>query len=97
MVKWADYKKQITVLDQEEIKELEIVAQIISRRKKLGITQSQLAEAAGLQQSAIARLEREGAVPRLDTLNKVSKALGLKLALVSDEENSATTELAIHC
>lgn len=79
---WADYKRQITALDQTEIEQLEIVAQLISRRKKLGITQYELAERSGLKQSAIARLEREGAVPRLDTLEKVSHALGLKIALI---------------
>lgn len=89
---WADYKKQITALDQTEVEQLEIVAQLISRRKKLGITQYELAERSGLKQSAIARLEREGAVPRLDTLEKVSHALGLKIALI--DENSATTEYA---
>ncbi|MFZ0443590.1 MAG: helix-turn-helix transcriptional regulator [Bacillus sp. (in: firmicutes)] len=89
---WADYKKQITALDQTEIEQLEIVAQLISRRKQLGLTQYELAERSGLKQSAIARLEREGAVPRLDTLKKVSHALGLKIMLI--DENSATKDFA---
>lgn len=91
---WADYKKQITALNQTEIKQLEIVAQLISRRKQLGYTQNELAERSGLKQSAIARLEREGAVPRLDTLEKVSHALGLTIALT--DENSTTKEYANH-
>ncbi|HEO8422733.1 helix-turn-helix domain-containing protein [Niallia sp. FSL W8-0635] len=83
-MKWADYQKQITALNSEELEHIEIVAHLVSRRIKLGLTQRDVAELSGLKQSAIARLEKEGAIPRLDTLEKVSKALGLKLALVED-------------
>jgi transcriptional regulator with XRE-family HTH domain len=89
---WADYKKQLTSLDQSEVEQIELVAQLIIRRKTLGLTQKELAERTGLKQAAIARLEREGAIPRLDTLEKVSKALGLKIALV--DENATSKELA---
>lgn len=89
---WADYKKQITSIDQAELEQIELVAQLIIRRKNLGLTQKDLADRAGLKQSAIARLEREGAIPRLDTLEKISKALGLKVALI--DENSASKEFA---
>ncbi|MGD6817994.1 helix-turn-helix domain-containing protein [Metabacillus sp. 84] len=88
---WADYKKQITSLDQSEIEQIELVAQLIIRRKTLGLTQRELAERTGLKQAAIARLEREGAIPRLDTLEKVAKALGLKLTLI--DENATSKEV----
>lgn len=90
---WADYKRQITSLDQEELQQIELVAQLIVRRKELGLSQRDLAGRTGLKQSAIARLEREGVIPRLDTLEKVSKALGLRLALV--EEDACTSECAM--
>ncbi|MTH54246.1 helix-turn-helix domain-containing protein [Bacillus mangrovi] len=88
---WADFKKQITSLDQSEIEQIELVAQLIIRRKTLGLTQRELAERTGLKQAAIARLEREGAIPRLDTLEKVAKALGLKLTLI--DENATSKEV----
>jgi len=90
---WADYKRQITSLEKEELQQIELVAQLIVRRKQLGLSQRDLAEQTGLKQSAIARLEREGAIPRLDTLEKVSKALGLKLALI--EEDACTPKFAM--
>ncbi|RYG71627.1 XRE family transcriptional regulator [Lentibacillus lipolyticus] len=92
-MKWADYKKQITAIDQAELEQIELVAQIINHRKKLGITQKELAEMAGLKQSAIARLESEGSIPRLDTLEKVTKALGLKIVLIDEDavSNKITT------
>ena len=86
---WADYKRQITSLDQEELRQIELVAQLIVRRKRLGLTQRDLAEMTGLKQSAIARLEREGAIPRLDTLEKVSKALGLRVALIEEDTDNS--------
>lgn len=89
---WADYKKQLVSMDQVELEQIELVAQLIIRRKNLGLTQRELAEKTGLKQSAIARLEREGAIPRLDTLERVSKALGLKLTLI--DENATSIECA---
>lgn len=84
---WSDYKKEITALDSAELKTLEIVAQLVQRRLELKLTQSELANKTGLKQAAIARLESEKAIPRLDTLEKVTQALNLELALVK-EDNS---------
>ncbi len=50
-------------------------------RHAAGLTQSQLAARAGTSQSVIARLEREGANPRLSTLEKVIAAAGKSLVL----------------
>lgn len=83
IMRWADYKKQITALDEDRIEQIEIVAELVSHRKKLGLTQAELAERSGLKQSAIARIEREGAIPRLDTFEKVVRGLGLKITLES--------------
>lgn len=85
-MKWADYKKGITALSKSEINEIEIVAQLIHRRKQLGFTQQQLGELAGLKQEAIARLEREVSIPRLDTLEKIAQALGMRVALIENDE-----------
>ncbi|MEH6943049.1 helix-turn-helix domain-containing protein [Bacillus sp. JJ722] len=92
-MKWADYKKQLKSLDQEELEQIAIVAQLITRRKVLGLTQRDLAEMTGLKQAAIARLEREGAIPRLDTLEKIAKALNLKLVLI--DENAVSKDMSI--
>ena len=47
-----------------------------------GMTQKELAQAACLTQSVIARLESKKATPQLDTLLKVASALGCDIAVV---------------
>lgn len=47
-----------------------------SRREKLGLTQQQVADAAGIAQPTYARLESGGREnPRIDTVEKLAKAL----------------------
>jgi len=59
-----------------------VIDELVAIRKERGLTQAQLAEAAALAQSAIARLERKAAIPQLDTLLKVAAALGCDIAVV---------------
>ena len=46
------------------------------------MTQTELAKAASLTQSVIARLESKKAMPQLDTLVRVAAALGCALEIV---------------
>ena len=59
-----------------------IINRLIDERHNKRMTQKDLAEAASLTQSAIARLESKKAVPQLDTLLKVAAALGCSLEIV---------------
>lgn len=89
MGKWSDVVagvRAISGAEKQEIRLLDaIVAVIVKRREFLGWTQQQVAEKCGLTQTAIARLENQGAIPRMDTLIKVADALGLKVQLVPVE------------
>ncbi len=62
--------------------EVELIGKLIEAREAKGLTQEQLAKAAGVTQSAIARLERMKATPQIDTLFKVLTPMGYKLAIV---------------
>jgi len=66
--------------------EVELIGKLIEARATKGFTQSQLAEAAGIKQSAIARMENLKAIPQIDTLFKVLTPMGYKLAIVSSDE-----------
>lgn len=60
-----------------------LIDRLIEERHRQGKTQQQqLAQASGLPQSVIARLESKKATPQLDTLMKVATALDCELALV---------------
>jgi predicted transcriptional regulator len=56
-------------------------ALIRESRRAAGLTQAELARRVKVTQPVIARLEREGANPRLETLDKVIAATGLSLEL----------------
>ena len=52
-----------------------IADQVAERRQELGLSQRELAELVGTTQSAVARLERGGRPPRIDTLLRIADAL----------------------
>lgn len=59
-----------------------LAAQVIARRHELGLTQRQLAAAAGIHQSEISDIERGASAPSYRTLAKVARGLRTEVALV---------------
>jgi transcriptional regulator with XRE-family HTH domain len=51
-------------------------------RRRAGLTQRELARAAGVPQPAVSRIERDHVSPRLDTLDVLLRRCGLSLDLV---------------
>ncbi|MCL2321503.1 MAG: helix-turn-helix transcriptional regulator [Oscillospiraceae bacterium] len=75
----------LTEAEKDEIElKIELAGKLIEAREKKGITQEQLATMTGLKQPAIARLEKMETIPQIDTLSKVLRALGYKLAIVPE-------------
>jgi len=56
-----------------------IADKVAERRSQMGMSQRELAELCGTTQSAIARLERGGRPPRIDTLLRIAEALDCEL------------------
>ena len=86
---WEDYKKDAKALDpsiKQDIEEMEtlaaIVSTIIERRNELGISQRELADICGLPHSSVARIESCTVKPKVETLIKIMKPLGLRLSAV---------------
>jgi predicted transcriptional regulator len=52
-----------------------IAEKVSERRVQMDLSQRELAELCGTTQSAIARLERGGRPPRIDTLLRIAEAL----------------------
>ena len=85
---WEDYKKDTITTNpniKKDIEEMEILASIVSaiieKRKKLGITQRELAKICGLPHSSIARIESCSVKPNVETLIKIMLPLGLTLSV----------------
>ena len=77
----------ISSADRAKIEfEVELIGKLIEARESKGLTQAQLAEAAGIKQSAVARLESLKVTPQIDTLFKILTPMGYKLAIVPIEK-----------
>jgi predicted transcriptional regulator len=59
----------------------QIADRVVERRSALGLSQRELAELCGTTQSSIARLERGGRPPRIDTLLRIAEALQCDLVV----------------
>ncbi len=87
---WDGFKKNIKDVDsivKNDIDEMEtlalIISTIIKRRNELGYSQRDLAEICGLPHSSVARIEAYTVKPKVDTLIKIMKPLGLTLSVVT--------------
>ena len=59
----------------------QIAERVAEQRMAKGLSQRQLAELCGTTQSSIARLERGGRPPRIDTLLRIAEALDSELVV----------------
>jgi predicted transcriptional regulator len=59
----------------------QIADNVAARRAEMGLSQRELAALVGTTQSAIARLERGGRPPRIDTLLNIADALQCELVV----------------
>jgi predicted transcriptional regulator len=59
----------------------DIADKVAARRLEMSLSQRELAELCGTTQSAIARLERGGRPPRIDTLLRIAEALECELVV----------------
>ncbi|NBH02538.1 helix-turn-helix transcriptional regulator [Amycolatopsis sp. SID8362] len=59
----------------------ELGAEVRTLREERGWTQTELAERAGMTQSAMARLEAGGTIPTLPFLERVAAALQMRLSI----------------
>ena len=95
MSEWSELVGGLQSVSEAEKQRIKMMARlvesIVDRRKELGLTQEEVALRAGIRQSAVARLEGGGAIPRLDTLVTIAIGLGLDLQFIkcSMEEQAA--------
>lgn len=66
----------------------ELIDRLAEHRRRLGLSQTEVAARMGTSQSAVARLERGDADVRLSTLERYAGALGRRLGWASGERPS---------
>lgn len=62
-----------------------LIAELVERRRKVGMSQAQLAERIGTSQRTISQLENLAHEPKLGTLVVWARAVGLQLAWSHDQ------------
>ncbi len=88
MKTWNEYKNHVKSIDPVAGKDLEeieeqaaIISAVIKTRTELGMSQRDLAAICGIPQSSVARIEAHTTTPKLDTLIKIMRPLGLRLTV----------------
>jgi transcriptional regulator with XRE-family HTH domain len=71
--------------DQARLR-FELGEAVRSRREELGWSQRQLAERAGMTQPGVARFEAGGTTPTIPVLERLARALGLRLTVTLDPD-----------
>lgn len=69
-------------------------SQLIELRKRHNLSQEQVADRAGIDQSEISKLERGSGNPTKKTLDRVARVLGARLGLIEDADPSQSAEPA---
>ena len=87
---WEDCNNHVKATDHATKSDIEIIEEltslissIIAKRNELGMSQRDLAAECGLPQSSVARVESFKTIPKLDTLLKLMRPLGLKLQTIN--------------
>ncbi len=69
-------------------------AHLFQLRDRAGMTQSKLAEVTNLSVDLISRIERGERAPSLESIEKISKALGVRLSELFNFENEEISVLS---
>lgn len=88
---WNNLKNDETaklVIESSE-KTIEIIQKLINERRRLGLSQRELAEKCGMKQSALARIETFSVTPQINTLIKIAKVVGVIIVAYTEEEQAA--------
>lgn len=75
----------------QETKFSALLSKVLAAAKASGIDQRELALRAGIRPETLSRLKRKGRGD-LDTLDRMARGVGLRLALVADDDLTARIE-----
>lgn len=70
----------------------DLIGSLVRRRRALGLTQTEVAEAMGTKQSAISAIESSTANPTIQRLQRYARALGTRIVLEVEEPGAVPDE-----
>jgi ribosome-binding protein aMBF1 (putative translation factor) len=81
---WDDVRRELFTPEEIAASDLRValIGEIVRARSEQGISQRRLEELSGVRQPVIARMERGGTTPQIDTVLKLLAPLGKTLAIV---------------
>jgi transcriptional regulator with XRE-family HTH domain len=65
---------------------INIVDQLIAKRKELHLTQQDIANATGMKRANVTRIEAKKYTPSLEVLNRYADCMGLKLSITLEKK-----------
>lgn len=78
---YSDGEQKILIEAQQKDTRKSVIDQYVSYRKKLGMTQAELARRAGVPRTNITRFEGGSYNPSLEMMVRIAAALGMKLQI----------------
>lgn len=85
---WNEYVEHVKETDPDAYRLLDeakaeaaIISAMIEQRKALGLSQRELASLCNIPQSSVARIESCKTTPKLDTVLKIFRQLGLAITI----------------
>ena len=85
MKNWIQVRNELNITSEEELVikfEKELLMMLMQIRQEQNLSQSELAKLSGLQQPAIARIEKGGHSPQIDSVLKLLIPMGYTLNIV---------------
>lgn len=72
---------EVVAEQQDFIVYADLIARLVDRRKRLGLSQKDVASVMGTRQSAVSAIETSSANPTIQRLQRYARALGVRLEL----------------
>lgn len=92
---YKEKEQELTIEEEAKRMSDEIVDLLIMYRKKLNMTQQDVADATGIQRTNIARLESKRYTASVESLKKYAKCLGYRLEFVTVREEDGVRKLPL--
>ena len=87
---WEEYKNKVKAEDSAAARDIEdaelcapVLCAMIRKREELGMSRRELAGKCGLSESSVRRIESFETSPKIDTLLRILRNLGLGLSVTS--------------